>query len=53
MIGAAAGGAIALLWRPEFFHGLWLGTIGFVLFLVVGGVVGRLVGGLLLRRRVG
>jgi hypothetical protein len=45
-----AGAAIALLWRPEFFSGsLWLGTLGFCLFMGVGAVLGRLVGGLLFR----
>ena len=49
MAGAGVGGAIALLWRPDFFSGLWLGLIGFCLFIVVGGVLGRFVGGLLFR----
>lgn len=49
-VGICAGAAIALLWRPDFFSGgFWLGMIGFCVFLVVGAVLGRLVGGLLFR----
>jgi hypothetical protein len=49
-VGTVAGAAAALLWRPDFFGGgFWLGLIGFCLFCGVGGVLGRLVGGLLFR----
>jgi hypothetical protein len=49
-VGIGAGAAIALLWRPDFFGGgFWLGLIGFCVFMVVGAVLGRLVGGLLFR----
>lgn len=45
-IGVGVGGAIALLWKPEFFSGsLWMGLIGYGLFCAVGGILGRLVGG--------
>jgi hypothetical protein len=48
--GLLVGAAIALLWRPDFFGGgFWMGTLGFCLFMGVGGVLGRLVGGLLFR----
>jgi hypothetical protein len=49
MAGTAAGAAVALLWRPDFFSGFWLGSIGFCIFLAVGAVLGRIVGGLLFR----
>lgn len=49
-IGVGIGGAIALLWKPEFFSGsLWLGLLGYGLFCAVGGILGRLVGGMLFR----
>jgi hypothetical protein len=49
-LGVLAGGAVALLWRPDFFGaGFWLGLIGFCVVVGVGGVLGRLVGGLLFR----
>ena len=49
-VGIGAGAALALLWRPDVFGGgFWLGMIGFGVFMAVGAVVGRLVGGLLFR----
>ena len=48
-VGILVGASVALLWRPEFFSGFWLGMLGFCIFLAVGGVLGRLVGGLLFR----
>jgi hypothetical protein len=49
-LGVLAGGSIALLWRPEFFSGpFWLGMLGFLIFVVVGGVLGKFVGWLLFR----
>ena len=53
-VGIVAGASVALLWRPDFFAGgFWLGLIGFCVFLAVGAVLGRLVGGLLFRRLSG
>jgi len=49
MLGAGTGAAVALLWRPDFFSGFWLGLLGFCIFVAVGAVLGRLVGGLLFR----
>jgi hypothetical protein len=50
MVGGAAGAAIALLWRPDFFSGgLLLGPIGFCVFVVAGIVLGQLAGRLLFR----
>ncbi len=49
IVGVLVGAATALWWRPEFFEGFWLGLLGFVLFVAVGGFLGRLVGGLLFR----
>jgi hypothetical protein len=46
-VGAGAGAAIALLWRPGL--GFWPGLIGFGIFTAVGAILGRLVGGLLFR----
>ncbi len=47
-VGAGTGAAIALLWRPDL-GGFWPGLIGFGIVTSVGGVVGRLVGGLRFR----
>jgi hypothetical protein len=47
-VGLCAGAAIALLWRPDL-GGFWPGLLGFCVFMVVGAVLGRLVGGLLFR----
>jgi hypothetical protein len=46
--GAGAGAAVALLWRPDL-GGFWPGLIAFLIMMGVGGVLGRLVGGLLFR----
>ncbi len=48
-VGLGAGAAIALLWRPDLGGGFWPGLIGFCVFMGVGAVIGRLVGGLLFR----
>jgi hypothetical protein len=48
MAGAVAGGAVALLWRPDL-GGFWAGLIGFGIFIGVGGVLGQLLGGLVFR----
>jgi hypothetical protein len=47
-VGAAAGAAVALLWRPDL-GGFWPGFLGFAVLTAVGGVLGRLAGGLLFR----
>lgn len=52
-LGFGVGGAIALLWKPEFFSGsLWMGLLGYGLFCAVGGILGRLVGGCCLRSSI-
>ncbi len=47
-VGAGTGAAVALIWRPDL-GGFWPGLLGFCTFTGVGGVLGRLVGGLLFR----
>ena len=47
-VGVLVGAAVALLWRPNL-GGFWAGVIGFAIFIAVGGILGRLVGGLLFR----
>ena len=51
-VGAGTGAASALLWRPDL-GGFWPGLIAFGIMIGVGGVLGRLVGGLLFRRPPG
>lgn len=52
-VGTLVGASIALLWRPvlgwPWPDGFWPGMIGFGIFTGAGGVLGRLVGGLLFR----
>jgi hypothetical protein len=50
MAGVGVGGAVALfVVKPLVELPLWLGTIAFCAMIGVGGVLGRLVGGLLFR----
>jgi hypothetical protein len=50
MIGAGAGAAVALfVVKPLVELPFWLGVIAFAAMVGVGGILGRLVGGLLFR----
>lgn len=48
MVGAAVGAAVALIWRPDF-GGFWPGVLLFVVFLVVGNLLGHFVGRMLFK----
>jgi hypothetical protein len=50
MVGAGAGAAIALLWRPDV-GGFWLGLLAFAAVLTAGMLIGRLAGSLLFRKQ--
>lgn len=47
-VGVGVGGAIALIWRPDV-GGFWPGLIAYLAMMGVGGVVGRILAGLLCR----
>jgi len=50
VVGLGGGAVIAYLGLPSYFSGsLWMGVLGYGVFMIAGAVLGSIVGGLLLR----
>ena len=50
VLGIGGGAIVAYLGLPSYFSdGLWMGTLGFGVFMIVGAVIGLALGGLVLR----
>ena len=54
LVGLGGGAVIAYLGMPSYFDGgLWMGALGYGVFIIGGGVLGLIVGSVLLRPDAG